>query len=83
MVKAVVVQFGDGTEQHFPSLTLCATYLEEKGYRFKPLEGSEPKKIKDGRISKWINEDHHESYGVQCIVDKQDRRGSIVNFAWA
>ena len=82
MVKAVVVQFQDGTMQHFNSLTLCATYLWEEGYRFKPLEGSEPKKIKDYRISRWIDNIPHPLYGVKCIVDKHDRRDSIVNFAW-
>ena len=82
MVKAVKVYFGDGTERTFKTLTLCVSTLSQEEYRFKFDSDSEPLKIDDKRIRNWINNISHPSYGVQCTVDKHDRRGSIVKFAW-
>ena len=82
MVKAVIVQFRDGTKKEFKAVKLCVKTLWDDGYRFKFYPASKPLKIDDRRIRNWIKKKSHQDYGVQRIVDKEDRRGSIVKFAW-
>ena len=82
MVKAIIVHFKDGTERTFESLTQCVDTLWKEKYRFKFDSDSEALKIDDKRIRKWIYKTNYPSYGMECTVDKDDRRGSIVKFAW-